>query len=1170
MSNIEFQALDWHDYNATQSQEQMVSDALQFSDSDSESDSADTDVYLNRYVCQVFGRTIDGKSVAVTIDNYTPFYFVQVPDNWKSTHVKLLVTGLKSKMPSELSATMVPDKCKLVRRMIFNGFTNKELFKFARLVFVNSSAIKYSRKIFSRAVKFEGLPYRKYDVFEATLDSLLQLIQVREVGSCGWIQANNCRPNPLVATTADISVICKFTDLHPLIENSISPIKRLSYDIECVCQCDDEGFPNYRRRKDPIIQIGATFRIYPHKSSYLKAIVTQKKCDPIDDPNVEVYDQLTEKQLLLKFRDLINRENPDILYGYNTSGFDDLYIYERAKLLGIEKEFMKMSRNRYFPSRFQEKKLSSSGLGQNILKFIGSIGRINIDVMKVIQRDDKLPNYKLDSVSEHYLGDHKEDLGHKQLFANFIEGKPEQIREIAVYCIKDCELVHDLVDYLNIIPNNMSMSSVSIVPLSYIFMRGQGIKIYSLTSARCRKYNTLIKDIGTETDNEKFAGAYVYEPEKAQLFKDPVVVLDFNSLYPSIMIAENFSQDTLVDNPKYDNLPGIKYNTYSYTNPETGVVKQAKYVDHIANPELKGILPMILEYLLDERKETRVQIKVLSQVLDQIAANDNADKIEAALRANERLPNTIRIPDVMQMLKNKEIEDTITLIKSKIMILDAFQLAFKITANSIYGQCGSSFSKIRCKAISACVTAHGKKMLQLSQKHAEDKYGAECIYGDSITAETLVPIKFPGGNALLIPVGKLARVLGLPSQSPNKTRLDLEGQGYQIWSETGWTPIKQFIAHTTNKAIYRIDTDAGLVDVTTDHSLLLTDGTCITPEELVVGQTELMTTKEFPFKVGPVFMQAKGIVRHVWKLRENIGETVYDFETENHHFCAGVGRLVVHNTDSVFLKFDVNNVVDPNLSTEENNLRKRVEAKRLGTQAAKEITAIIGRYPMNLAFEKVAHPLLILRKKRYMYKKYEEDMAHFKFIAMGVLLKRRDNSPIVQTIYRHMVDILMDLGSMKDVVNYLARQFMKFKRYNDNRRRLKRAKYIEHLKLFTTSKTLKSREKYKYPERIEHRVLADRMAKRDPGNPPKPNDRIQFIYIKKAPQFDEKGKKIKILQGDRIETPEYILENNLEVDYKFYLTNKLKTPIMEILQMVYTKERTKEIYNKLIEKYDSN
>ena len=96
------------------------------------------------------------------------------------------------------------------------------------------------------------------------------------------------------------------------------------------------------------------------------------------------------------------------------------------------------------------------------------------------------------------------------------------------------------------------------------------------------------------------------------------------------------------------------------------------------------------------------------------------------------------------------------------------------------------------------------------------------------------------------------------------------------------------------------------------------------------------------------------------------------------------------------------------------------------------------------------------------------------------------------------------------------------------------------LETLILSKTLSSY--YKDPDRIAHKVLADRIAERDPGNKPQVNDRIPFIYIDKHSMKNEKSS----LQGDKIEHPDYIIENKLKPDYEFYITNQIMKPVSQI------------------------
>ena len=89
------------------------------------------------------------------------------------------------------------------------------------------------------------------------------------------------------------------------------------------------------------------------------------------------------------------------------------------------------------------------------------------------------------------------------------------------------------------------------------------------------------------------------------------------------------------------------------------------------------------------------------------------------------------------------------------------------------------------------------------------------------------------------------------------------------------------------------------------------------------------------------------------------------------------------------------------------------------------------------------------------------------------------------------------------------------------------------------------RSGYKNPKQIAHKVLADRIGKRDPGNKPSNGDRVAFVYIENPDK--------KALQGDRIETPEFIAENDIKINYSFYITNQLMKPIQQVFALVLEK-----------------
>jgi len=96
---------------------------------------------------------------------------------------------------------------------------------------------------------------------------------------------------------------------------------------------------------------------------------------------------------------------------------------------------------------------------------------------------------------------------------------------------------------------------------------------------------------------------------------------------------------------------------------------------------------------------------------------------------------------------------------------------------------------------------------------------------------------------------------------------------------------------------------------------------------------------------------------------------------------------------------------------------------------------------------------------------------------------------------------------------------------------------------------------------LGHVRLCQRIKQRDPGNAPSANDRIPYVAI-----YKEKKKGVKMLQGDIIETPDYIKANNLKIDYLYYITNQLEEPIVQFLEELLPEQNPRNIFNKLIER----
>ena len=225
-------------------------------------------------------------------------------------------------------------------------------------------------------------------------------------------------------------------------------------------------------------------------------------------------------------------------------------------------------------------------------------------------------------------------------------------------------------------------------------------------------------------------------------------------------------------------------------------------------------------------------------------------------------------------------------------------------------------------------------------------------------------------------------------------------------------------------------------------------------------------------------------------------------------------EVVYGDTDSIFVKFP------------SKNLEETIKA---GQDAAQLITSKCPHKAFVIGYEKTFCPFILFCRKRYVGMKYEEDPTKCKRASMGIVLRRRDNAPIVKDVFGGALDILLEDKNVKKAANFVKDMLLKVVRGE------------VALDKFAVTKQL--RDDYKDPTRIAHRVLADRMAERDPGNKPNVGDRLKFVYVKS----DKK------LQGDRIEEITYAREKQLPIDSMFYITNQIQTPVAQLFGLCIEK-----------------
>ncbi|MDC1321203.1 hypothetical protein N8261_04510 [Flavobacteriaceae bacterium] len=1145
---------------------------------------------LKRFTIQIYGINECGETFCLLVKDYKPFFYIKVDDSWGLEKKGEFLNHIKSKIGKYYENSIC--ECKIIKRKKLYGFDGGKEHKFVLLKFNNTACMNkvknlyYEYKPTGRRLMDEGYVFKGVNtyLYEANIPPLLRYFHIKEISPSGWISIPMKKTNIPVSrkTTCKYEYEISNKDIIPLNnKETIVPYKICSFDIEASSSHGDFPIPKKSYKKlatsimehydgtdhditktdvtkiiktafgyddiinidkvypktkpsmsklntllerffsvniqsvnesdgdentiekmfermnnddddevdtddkkrarkiidasienivdminnsvfkredkldkmtevfknvgfpelegDKVTFIGSTFLRYGEEKPYLNNCVVLDSCSDVKEiEHSEIKSYKTERDLLLAWKELILKEDPDIIIGYNIFGFDYQFMHIRSRENNCEEEFLKLSRNvdelcgtkndETGKINIEESKIVLAS-GEHDLRFIKMNGRLQVDLYNYFRRDYNLTSYKLDYVSGYFIGDDVKKLEHgdnstkifsKNLtglengsFINFeetshstdyykegkkskvfnvnkddgtfeIEGVenpdmtkhvkwglakddvtpqdifrmtnegPNERAVIAKYCIQDCNLVHHLMNKIDVMTGYVEMAKICSVPINFLVMRGQGIKLTSYIAKKCREKKTLMPVLEKPMFDDGYEGAIVLDPKCDLYLDNPVACVDYSSLYPSSMISENLSHDSKVwtkeydlagnqineigekdegGNFIYDNLPDYEYVDVTYDsfkwvkNPRgksEKVHNGTKTCRFAQFKEGKAIMPSILEELLASRKATR---KMIPQQSDQFMKN----------------------------------------------ILDKRQLSYKLTANSLYGQCGAKTSTFYEKDVAASCTAIGRKLLTYGKRVIEETYG-----------------------------------------------------------------------------------------------------------DLIVDTT----------KHGKVHSNA---------------EYVYG------------------DTDSVFFTF--------NLKTLDGEDIRGQKALEITIELAQEAGALATKFlkkPHDLEYEKTFMPFCLLSKKRYVGMLYELDPNKCKRNSMGIVLKRRDNAPIVKDVYGGIIDILMKEKDIQKAVDFLQACLQD----------IIEEKYPMDKLIITKS----LRSNYKNPKQIAHKVLADRIGKRDPGNKPSSGDRIPFVYIE--------SKKKNALQGDKIETPEYIIKNKIRPNYSFYITNQIMKPVQQVFALV--------------------
>ena len=605
----------------------------------------------------VFGKTEEGKSICVTT-TFDPYFFVKLPKGTKPSDVTRLYNDINALRRDHVTSYS------LTKQKDVWGFQNNEEFHFMHL---NFKPLEARRKV--NSIFMYNNDFKKYHVYESNIDPVLRLMHRTGIQSTGWLDTGpNCVRSHLAKT--DIDLWCNdWRTLTPVARDDIAPFVVASFDIEC--NSSTGKFPDADVPEDACFQIAISLCKFGSEEPYDKTCFCYKKTDPnLEGSNIISFD--TEKEMLLAFKEYLNKQDIDIMTGWNIFGFDLEYIYKRAAMVGCGLDFYDLGKLRDSECHLVSKKLSSSALGDNFLKLLPMPGRFIFDMFHEVKKGYKLDSYKLNEVSKLYLGDQKIDMAPKEMFARYLEGDPVKLREVAEYCVKDTLLPHRLIKKLCTLLNLLEMAKATWVPIAFLVERGQQIKVFSQLSKKARELGYMVPTIKYGAiPEEPYEGATVLEAQKGAYYT-PITALDFEALYPSIMMAHNLCYSTYVMNEKdYGNVPGIEYETFKVGE------KTYKFAQGV---------PSLLPAILLELKQFRKKAKK-----DMAAATGSMKEV-----------------------------------------YNGKQLAYKISMNSVYGFTGAGKGILPCVPIASTTTCRGRGMIEETKNYVEANFpGAKVRYGDT-------------------------------------------------------------------------------------------------------------------------------------------------------------------------------------------------------------------------------------------------------------------------------------------------------------------------------------------------------------------------------------------------------------------------------------------------------
>lgn len=582
---------------------------------------------------------------------------------------------------------------------------------------------------------------------------------------CQWFKIKRCY-NPVTTISKVREYLLDSNDIVPVESDKITYPRVMSFDIECFAH-NPKAFPKEHLVLDKSYLITcSTKRIGSSEETRRVAILfgdcdddlamsvdddreiiedaqeCDKECDDHNDikkkllPNTKIIKVKSESAMIRMFEKLIELENPIIITGYNIAGFDWKYLDGRCGVLNIDWSNFSLMKN--YDVCMSNITWGSSAYGTVNLIFPDCPGRITFDVMGHIKRNYKLSNYRLNTVADKFLGKKKLDVSAQEMFAavraqrDNEPGHIEKMSRVVKYGILDADLPIELFEHHNMWVASVQMSNVVKIPMKLLNMSGQQRRIAALIYKECKLSGFTMNKLTIGANGYK--GGHVADP--IQGMHRNVVVLDFASLYPSLIFTTNMSYDTYVPKELVRYIPEHEKKKYHFITVAKidGEEDDDEYDDDVGTCE-------------EEKRQKSAKKSAGMSESEEKEVEEEETELHVFYRGRVGVLPTIisnllgERKRVKKMMKQKGIDPM------KKVVLNARQLALKVCCNSIYGFLGASneMGILPLLPIAKCTTFLGRDSIIRTNNYIMDTWpGTQVVYNDTDSTMFTVDSSVPG------------------------------------------------------------------------------------------------------------------------------------------------------------------------------------------------------------------------------------------------------------------------------------------------------------------------------------------------------------------------------------------------------------------------------------------